>query len=346
MPLGFLVPLFLVGLAGIVVPIVVHLTRKQRAKVIRFPSLMFLEKVPYQAESRRRIHHWFLLALRALALALLALAFARPFLQDDEASALAGSGPTEHVVLLDRSYSMAIEDRWPTALDAARSALTGLGPLDRVSLVLFDQSAAAAVRSASGPDRIRAALDTVGVTDRATRYGPALKLAQTILEESELPGKSLTVVSDLQRGGWTGEEGVALPEGTAVSMVVVGDTPPANLALGDVTLSRDRFQGAERVTPRARVTRVGGEGEIEVQVALEIDGRELQRRSVTLPAAGAVPVDFQPFTLTDRHTQGVVRVLAEGLPEAELLQDNARHFVLSPGRATGVLLLDPPGSGA
>lgn len=346
MPLGFLVPLFLVGLAGIVVPIVVHLTRKQRAKVIRFPSLMFLEKVPYTAESRRRIHHWFLLALRALALALLALAFARPFFQDDAAGALAGSGPTEHVVLLDRSYSMAIEDRWPTALDAARDAVGGLGPLDRVSLVLFDQSAAAAVRSASGPDRIRSALDTVSVTDRATRYGPALKLAQTILEESELPGKSLTVVSDLQRGGWTGEEGIQLPEGTTVSMVVVGDTPPANLSLGDVALARDRFQGAERVTPRARITRVGGDAELDVQVVLELDGRELQRRTVTLPPAGAVPVDFQPFTLSDRHTQGVVRVLPDGLPAAELLQDNARHFVLSPGRATGVLLLDPPGAGA
>lgn len=346
MPLGFLVPLFLVGLLGIVVPIVVHLTRKQRAKVIRFPSLMFLEKVPYQAESRRRIHHWFLLALRALALALLALAFARPFLQDDAAGALAGTGPIEHVVLLDRSYSMAIEDRWPAALDAVRDAVTGLGPLDRVSLVLFDQGAAAAVRSASGPDRIRAALDTVGITDRATRYGPALKLAQTILEESDLPGKSLTVVSDLQRGGWTGEEGVQLPEGTAVSIVVVGDAPPANLAMGEVTLTRDRFQGAERVTPRARITRLGGDGDLDVQVALEVDGRELQRRTVTLPAAGAVPVDFQPFTLTDRHTQGVIRVLDEGLDDGELRQDNARHFVLSPGRATGVLLLDPPGGGA
>lgn len=345
MPLGFLVPLFLVGLAGVVVPIVVHLTRKQRAKVERFPSLMFLEKVPYQAENRRRIHHWLLLAIRALALALLALAFARPFVPTEEGSLLAGSGPAERVVLLDRSYSMDIGERWPDALAAAEAALGGLGPLDRISLVVFDQSAEAPVRSTTDIGRIRGVLDTLEVSDRATRYGPALKLAQTILEESDLPAKSLTLVSDLQRGGWTGEEGVALPDGTEVSTVVVGEAPPANVAVGDVTLTRDRFQGAERVTPVARVTRIGGDADLEVEVTLQVDGRELQRRAITLPAAGAVPVAFQPFTLTDRHTQGVVRVDSTGLPATEPLIDNARHFVLSPGRSTGILVLDPPRSG-
>lgn len=345
MPLGFLVPLFLVGLAAVLVPIFVHLTRKQRAKVVEFPSLMFLEKVPYQAESRRRIHHWLLLAMRALAVALLALAFARPFFPTEEGSVLAGSGPTEHVVLLDRSYSMAIASRWDDALEAARGSLTGLGPLDRISLVVFDQSASAPVRSTTDVGRIREVLDTLTVTDRATRYGPALKLAQTILEESDLPGKSLTVVSDLQRGGWTGEEGIALPDGTTVETRVVGDDAPPNLALGEVTLSRDRFQGAERVTPVARITRVGGTEETEIEVVLEVDGRELQRRPVTVPAAGAVPVSFQPFTLTDRHTQGVVRIASDALDASEPTRDNAHYFVLSPGRSTGVLILDPPQRG-
>ncbi len=340
MPLAFLVPAFLVGLAAIVIPIVIHLTRKQRAKVERFPSLMFLERVPYRAESRRRIHHWFLLALRALAVVLLVLAFARPFFQDEVAEGVAATGPTERVILLDRSYSMSVGDHWQRALDAAGQAAAELGPLDRVSLVLFDQGAAAAVRSAGEASRIRAVLDTVTVSDRATRYGPALKLAQTILEESELPGRELVLVSDLQRSGWTGEEGVDLPAGTEVRTVPLGGPPPANTAVAEVTLARDLFQGRERITPTARVTRVGGDAPLEVTAHLEVDGRELQARSVTLPASGAVPVSFQPFTLADRHTMGTVRVDDDELP-----QDNARHFVLSPGRATAVLVLDAPGRG-
>ena len=61
MPFGFLVPAFLLGLAALAIPILVHLTRKQRAKVVEFPSLMFLERVPFRAESKRRIHHWLII---------------------------------------------------------------------------------------------------------------------------------------------------------------------------------------------------------------------------------------------------------------------------------------------
>ena len=340
MPLSFLVPAFLVGLAALAVPIIVHLTRKQRAKVVRFPSLMFLERVPYRAESRRRIHHWLLLSLRAIALALLVLAFARPFLDDEELTGLGSSGPTERVVLLDRSYSMEIGDRWEQALSAAREAVRDLGPLDRVSLVAFDQGAVTLARSTNDPARFRSALDTLGITDRGTRFGPALKLAQTILEESDLPARELVLVSDLQRAGWTGEEGVNLPPGTDVRTVPIGEPPPGNTAVAGVTLSRDLFQGVERITPTARLTRVGGDEPLDVTAVLEVDGRELQSRSVRLPAAGATLVPFQPFTLADRHTRGTIRI------DPDLLaRDNTIHFVASPGRSTRVLVLDPPRAG-
>ena len=83
MSLAFLVPLFLAGVAGIVIPIVVHLTRRQRRNVVHFPSLMFLERIPYQEQRRRRVQHWMLLSLRALALLLVVAAFARPFMESN-----------------------------------------------------------------------------------------------------------------------------------------------------------------------------------------------------------------------------------------------------------------------
>ena len=334
MSLSFLVPLFLLGVAGIVVPIVVHLTRRQRKNVVRFPSLMFLEKIPFQEQRRRRVQHWFLLSLRALALGLLAFAFARPFLADTEAGLAGSSGPREVVVLLDRSYSMQVGSQLDDGVAAARSAFDGLGPLDRASLVVFGQGAEVVVRSTSDRLRLRGALDTVRVGSGVTRFGPALKVAQTILEESELPGGEVVLVSDFQRNGWSGDEGVRLPAGAVVTPVNVGAAPPENVQVADVGLTRQAANGRERVTPTARVVRRGGADAVTVPVTLELDGQEIQTREVVLDPDGAGVVVFPPFTLSQPHTRGTVRVPGDALPA-----DDARHFVLSPGSAVNVLIV-------
>lgn len=338
MPIGFLVPLFLAGLAAVGIPIWMHLTRKQRSLVVPFPSLMFLRQIPFKEDRRRTLRHWLLFCVRALAIVLLVAAFARPFFSGGAALAVVGSGPREVVVLLDRSYSMGAGERWAAATEAARGEITRLGPLDRGNLIVFDQGADALVRFESDPARLRAVLDTLEPGSGTTQFGPGLKLAQTILEESGHPVRELVVVSDFQRRGWTGEEGIRLPAGTEVRVIPVTGDIGANVAVADVALRMDRFSGLERVAPRARLVRTSGEEPVEIEVTLEVDGREVQRRNVTMPAAGATAVDFAPIPLAARHTRGTVRV-----PSDDLARDNALYFVLSPGSALPVYVFTRSG---
>lgn len=336
MSLVFLVPLFLLGVAGIVVPIVVHLTRRQRRNIVYFPSLMFLEKIPYQEQRRRRIQHWFLLSLRALALVLLVAAFARPFFDQSELGLGAASGPREVVVLIDQSYSMAIGDQLERARQEAQDIFDQLGPLDRASLVVFSRGARVLARSTSDRIRLRGALDTVRVSSGATRYGPALKVAQTIIEESNLPTGQVFLLSDFQKNGWRGDEGVQLPPGSTLTPVPLGGNDPIdNIMVTDVSLPRQAVAGRERITPTARIVRRGGSTTREVVVSLEIDGQELQSRPVTLEPNSATMISFQPFTLSEPHTRGTVRV-----PEDAIEADNAHHFVLSPGTSLPILIVE------
>ena len=335
MSLTLLVPLFLLGVAGVVVPIVLHLTRRQRRNLVHFPSLMFLERIPYQEQRRRRIHHWFLLSLRALALALVAVAFARPFFEQDTLGLAATSGPREVVVLIDQSYSMEIGDQFDRALDEARRIFNELGPLDRASLVMFGQGARVVTRSTADRSQLTRALDTVRIGSSVTRFGPALKVAQTILEESELPSGEVFLLTDFQRNGWTGDEGIRLPPGSKVTAVPLGEETSDNIQVTDVALAREAVSGRERVTPTARLARRGGEQAKEVMVSLEVDGQELQSRPVTIPPNGSATVTFQPFTLSQPHTRGSVRV-----PGDDLSADDARHFVVSPGAALSMLVVE------
>src|SRR5213596_1239833 len=129
----FLTPFFLFGLAALAIPVLVHLIQRERKRVVEFPSLMFVRRIPYQSVRRRRIRHWALLMLRAAAVALIVAAFARPFFRRTAVANAATGGAREVVVLLDQSASMGYGDHWRKAQDAARSVVRGLGRDDRAT---------------------------------------------------------------------------------------------------------------------------------------------------------------------------------------------------------------------
>jgi hypothetical protein len=339
--MSFLAPLFLAGLAALAVPVLLHLIQRERRKVVEFPSLMFLRRIPYQSVRRRRIRNWLLLAIRLGALALIVLAFARPFLRRADAAAATGGGPREVVVLVDRSYSMGYADRWQRAIAAARDAVDHVGPADRGSIVFFSSSAEVVLRSTSDRARLAAALSTARPGPGATKYGPALKLAGSILAESSLPRREAILITDFQKIGWQATDGIRLPDGATLIPVTVADKETANLAVTPVSLQRATFSGQERVTVTSGIINRSNRAASDVTMSLELDGRAIQTRRVNAEANGSASVTFEPFTVANRNTRASVR-----LADDALAADNVFDFVLSPTQPLKVVVLDRGGAGA
>jgi hypothetical protein len=338
--MALLAPAFLIGLAALAVPLLVHLIRRERHDAVEFPSLMFMSRIPQPVVKRRRIRNWWLFALRCLALILLVGAFARPFIERGPGSIAAGDLAREVVILLDRSYSMGYDDHWQRAVTAAREAIDGLGQNDRASLVVFDASARSLVQPTADRARLRLALDSVRPSAGVTRYTPALKLAQSILGASELPVREAVLISDFQRTGWDGAAGAQLPAGAELRTVRIGGDEVANLVVARVTLERARVSGRERVTPTAHLVNRGAEP-ARVPVTFETGGRTLQTVQADVPAHGTAAVVLQPVTLDDAAVRASVRVPADALPT-----DDVFHFVLAPNPGVRLLLIEPAGRDA
>jgi uncharacterized membrane protein len=336
--MSFLTPLFLLGLGAIAVPVIIHLIQKERKNVVAFPSLMFLRRIPYESVNRRKIRNWPLLLLRLAALALIVLAFARPFLRTDTLSAAAAGGAREVVILLDRSYSLAYGDRWSRAVERVRQTIDGLGPSDRGTLVLFDSGAEVALRSTTDKGRLQAALASAQPGAAATKYGPALKLAGSIVSESALPNREVVLVSDFQRSGWLGAEGVRLPDGTKVTPVSVAEGVVKNVSVTPAAIQRSLFSGQERVTVTAGALNRGAEA-AAVSMALEVDGRVVQTKPLTLEPFASATASFDPFIPTAAFTRGSVRITADALD-----RDNSYHFVVSPRQRVKVVIVERPGT--
>jgi hypothetical protein len=339
--MSFLTPLFFVGLAGLAIPVIIHLIQRERKNVVQFPSLMFLQRIPYQSVQRRRIRNWPLLLLRLAALALIVAAFARPFLRRSSLAAAAAQGAREVVVLLDNSYSMAYGDRWSRAVAEAHDQIGRIGPTDRATIVFFSSGADVALRSTPDRGRLNAAVNGGKPGSGATRYGPALKLAGSIASESALPRREVVLISDFQRTGWQGAEGVRLPDGVTLTPLPIGDAETSNVSVTPVSLQRSTFSEQDRVTVTGGVTNHGAKPVSGLDVSLEIDGRVVETQRISAEPNSSGSVTFAPFTPPGPDTRGAIRIGKDALP-----LDNAFFFTVSPKQTVHIVIAQRPGAAA
>ena len=118
--------------------------------------------------------------------------------------------------------------------------MRGLAASDKATLVLFGKNAEENMRATADRARLDAAIDAAKVTSGATRYGPALKLAESILSRSPLKRREAVLISDFQKSGWSGSEDVRFPDGMTLTTVSVADAEHGESggAVGDVRARR------------------------------------------------------------------------------------------------------------
>jgi len=331
----FLAPALLAGLLAIAIPILVHLVQRERKTVVPFPSVMFLRKIPHQSVRRRAIRHWPLLVLRILAVCLIVAAFARPLVRGADAVTAGAAGAREVVILLDRSYSMGYGDHWARARDAAVRAVKSLRPGDLATLAFFSTDVEIAARSVDEGAGLLASINRAAPGAGATRLAPALRAASGMLEASRLPRREIILISDFQAGGWDRAQDSKLPPGVLLTPVSVAEASTSNAAIGTMILGRETVPGGERITPSVRIVNRGPSPATDRQVGLEVDGRVLETRRVSIGADGSATVTFKPFMLAAQPA----RVTARLAPD-RLAADDAFFAVVALRHRVPVLVLE------
>lgn len=333
--MGFLVPAFLAGLTALLVPIVFHLRHRERDKPLRFPSLMFLRRIPIRTAQRRRITDWFLLLLRAGVVALLVAAFARPFV--GRAAVQTSAVPARAVLLLlDRSLSMGHRDVWTAAIDSARRVVAGLGTNDRIAVVLFDETAE--VAQALTVDRALAAsaIDGARPSTRGTRYAAALRTARQLAADARGFRTEVVIVTDMQRSGLTGLAGMELPADLEVRAVHIAPAKRPDVAVVGAEIQRLPDGDRSRLLVSARVTSRDLVAAGKARITLTVNGRPSGMREVTVPTDGAVVIAFDPVPLAAGRARAVVALQPDALPA-----DDTLHFVVPAEEALRVAVVAP-----
>jgi hypothetical protein len=332
--MSWLFPGFLAGLLAVALPLVLHLLRKRAKVPVVFPSLRFLAASPPQNAARHRLRRRIVLALRCLALALLALAFARPFFSKG-----GSRGGRAVVVVLDNSFSLQATTRWA---DTLRWAVTQIGRLetgDRLGVLLMAPRPTWLVAPTTDTQAALRALETSAPGWESAHADPALRLAAEVLAATPAREREIVFGGDHQRVSWLGTDfSRPLAAGVSVSFPPLPASLQKQAALLAPSLEREGAGLRARITIRnfgdshSRRLRVhrAGESAAAVEQTLDLAGHETRTLDVDLPAPVAGAAAFR-FTLD-----------ADDLPA-----DDSAYTVWR-GAGGRRLLLDapPPGSAA
>jgi hypothetical protein len=317
--MSFLFPAFLIGGLAIAVPIVLHLLRRDVAPEVPFSAVHLLHKTPIERSKRVRVRDMLLLAARVAALLLLAMAFARPYRAGAAAPARIA------IVAVDRSFSLSVPGAFERARALARTAVDAAGAA-RVAVIAFDERAEVVAPPGSAADA-RAAIDRLTVGFGATRYGAAIARAAEIASGD--PGR-LTVITDLQRGGWEAEERAAIANNLEIVVSDVG-APPANVSIQQL-----------RAQPSAVVATVRNDGPVPYRgtARLARDGQEVASAPIALAPASSGDIAI-PYRVPAAGTFLVTVDDPSGMTA-----DNQRTLLLGSGSRTRVLIVTTAADGS
>jgi len=350
----FLQPLLLFGTLATAVPILIHLIYRRRALVHLFPAVRFLLLADRRTARKFRLHQWLLLALRVLAILLLALALARPYLAGDRAQAMVAQPPQANVILVDNSLSMQYRDQETPRLKRAQAlasqVLQSLRAQDSALVLPLLPETPTAETTGTPPAATAPVLSQNRATweadlaailpnHAAINFNRAFQQAFDLLRQSPAPRRRLIIISDFTVNGWESlhlSQFKVLPERLDLHLIRLGTVArDANVVVENLTIAETPFIEGVPLEVTAVLRNRSATPRRNLRVDLMVDQRKAGQQLVDLQPEEQVAVSFRITAPTEGLHQGEVRLEADALAE-----DDHFYFALQTLAPARVLIVD------
>jgi len=362
------------GLAGVSIPILIHLLSKRRFRRVRWAAMDFLLEAERRNRRRVRIEQLVLLTLRCLAMLLSGLLLARWYAPPRGLAAmLGGTARTDRIVVLDDSFSMGYRTDRGTVFDAGKAALRRLAgwlrqtaPEDRLTVLIASRAerplVAARRLDEAGAENLREQLDRLRPSERGGGVRDALAAVRRLLDDRmEAVNTAVYIISDFQRVDWArpageergGSDGAPPRDGplavlasrpgdrqtVRVCLIDVGEENASNACVSSFVL--DQPQAVAGV-PARFLAKITNYGPVSMSTeSLRIYVGEAAQPAVPVPTIAPGQTVGVPVELT-LPSPGPAAITVE-LPDDRLPADNRRHLAVDALRAIRVLLVQGQG---
>lgn len=287
--MSFLAPLMLIGIAGLAIPLVIHLIGRRRARVVKFAALAFLVASRRRTSRRLQLRERVLLAVRVLACIALPLAIAKPFTSCASRGPVVMRGPQAAVFVVDDSFTSGYRTGGRTLLDRATDEATRilaqLGPEAEVAVVRASEGAPTVNELSREHLRVRDALLDLTPSARPADLRRALGRAAQLLAGSNHARRTVYLVSPLTAAAFPAGDPPWGEQGPALEVIDVrGGAALPNLAVTGLTVTPDPSAGNRGIAVVAELANYSGAPVAGVTVSLEVAGTTVARGQIDLAA--------------------------------------------------------------
>jgi len=313
--MGLFAPWFLAGLAGLALPLYLHLLKKLKTTPRPVPSLMFFESRTISSTHHRRLRYFLLLSLRLAFLLLVILAFANPFINRN-AAALSSNRLV--LLVVDNSFSMRAGTRLADAKAAAMTVLAGKGAA-RAQVAAFGSQLRLMTQPIEDQSALRAAVQAIQPGDGHGNFGELARAVRALAESVRSPIE-LHLFSDMQRGELAATfSDMALPDNVQlVTHAVIAKAQP-NWTVESVDAPGQVWgKDAKPVHVQAVIAGYGTPA-AQRTVSLVVNGKTTATKTVAVPANGRATVDFPALEVPYGFNRCEVKIdSADTLPADDL----------------------------
>ncbi|MBI1346681.1 VWA domain-containing protein [bacterium] len=348
-------PWMLLGLAGLIIPILVHLLARRKQDIVEWGAMQFLEPSPKQRRSLWLENFWLML-LRIGLIAVLTLALARPWWESLWLARLTHNRAQDIALIVDGSGSL--ERRLGNRTvgdDVRRLTRQVIDQLDESDALQIYDARESPMALLPGFRRDRAAakeaLLDIPVPTGSANLPAAITLAMRDLLQTGNLDRDIVIVTDQQSRSWRTSDVAAWQSLDAmrqqarvaprfwVLLTENESSPPAaNLALGPIRLSRELAMPGSVVRVSAPIRSFHSPDPVTCEVALDIDGIASPQHisTVRVPGNGETPIEFE--VVLDRP--GCHALTLRLQHDDELPNDQTSTAVIEVGSGWPVLLVD------
>lgn len=300
--MAFAQPLFLIALAALSIPIIIHLFNFRKYKKVFFTNVKFIADIKQESRKRSQLKHLLILLARLLAVTSLVLAFAQPFIPSPlQTRKLTGKQAIS--VYIDNSFSMEALSSQGRLLDVAKAKALEIADAYKTSdlFQLLTTDFEGRHQRFVSKDEFRVMVEEIKISPSVKTLQAVIKRQEDILAPGSVSNRAVFLISDFQKS-------TSLPQhlkaDTSLScfFVPVNAEKQNNLYIDTIWFDSPVQQANQPVKLKVRVKNNSGEIMEKIPVKLLINKSQKAIASVSVNPGSETDLTL-PFTNNDAGIQ-------------------------------------------